>query len=71
MYPTDLQSDLATAEDRGKRRGRAEGRVEGFLVSLQSLMDSMGLSIDQALEALKISEAERPVYRSLLERGIC
>ena len=29
MYQTDLQSDLATAEDRGREAGRVEGRVEG------------------------------------------
>ena len=28
MYQTDLQSNLATAEDRGKRLGRQEGRSE-------------------------------------------
>ena len=30
MYQTDLQSDLATAEDRGERRGRIAGRQEGL-----------------------------------------
>ena len=29
MYQSDLQSDMATAEDRGRAEGRAEGRVEG------------------------------------------
>ena len=29
MYQTDLQSNLATAEDRGERRGREVGRQEG------------------------------------------
>ena len=28
MYQTDLQSNLATAEERGKRLGRQEGRSE-------------------------------------------
>ena len=28
MYQTDLQSNLATAEDRGERRGREAGRTE-------------------------------------------
>lgn len=30
MYQTDLQSDLATAEDRGERRGMHKGRQEGM-----------------------------------------
>ena len=67
MYQTDLQSDLATAEDRGERRGRMAGRAEGLFSALQNLMDSMGLSIDQAMSALKIPEADRPKYRSMLD----
>lgn len=62
MYQTDLQSDLATAED----RGRAEGRAEGIVSAIRNLIDSMGLTVDQAMDALKISEADRPKYRSLL-----
>jgi len=64
MYQTDYQSDIATAED----RGRAEGRAEGIISALQNLMDSMGLTIDQAMDILKISEADRPKYQSLLEK---
>jgi predicted transposase/invertase (TIGR01784 family) len=29
MYQTDMQSNIATAEDRGEQRGRQEGRQEG------------------------------------------
>lgn len=68
MYQTDLQSDLATAEDRGWAEGRAEGMAEGILSALQNLMDSMGLTIDQAMNALKISEGDRPKYLNLLEK---
>lgn len=66
MFQTDMQSDLATAEDRGERRGRAAGRAEGVLSAIQSLMDSMGLSVDQAMNVLKIAETDRPKYRSML-----
>lgn len=58
MYQTDLQSDLATAEDRG--------RAEGMAASIKNLMDSMGWSMEQAMSALKISEEDRPKYRKLL-----
>lgn len=66
MYQTDLQSNLATAEDRGERRGRAEGRAEGMTASIQSLMDTMGWTIEQAMAALKIPEEDRPKYSKLL-----
>ncbi len=59
MYQTDLQSDLATAEDRG--------RAEGIASALQSIMDSIGITVDQAMDLLKISETDRPKYRNLLE----
>jgi len=29
MYQTDMQSNIATAEDRGRAKGIVEGRVEG------------------------------------------
>lgn len=66
MYQTDLQSNLATAEDRGERRGRVEGRAEGMTASIQSLMDTMGWTIEQAMAALKIPEEDRPKYSKLL-----
>ena len=66
-FQTDLQSDLATAEDRGERRGRATGRAEGMTVSIRNLMDSMGWTIDQAMDALKISEEDRPEYTKILD----
>ena len=47
-------------------RGIEKGRVEGIFSALQNLMDSMGLSIEQAMNVLKIAESERPKYRSML-----
>lgn len=71
-FQTDLQSDLATAEDRGRAEGRVEGRMqgqtEGILKALQNLMDSMGLNADQAMNALKIPEQDRLRYQNLLEK---
>lgn len=58
-FQTDLQSDLATAEDRG--------RAEGILMSVQNLMDGMGLTIEQAMNILKVSEEDQSKYRSILE----
>ena len=70
MYQTDLQSDLATAEDRGRAEGiaagLAKGRRAGILSALQSLMERMGLSLDQAMDLLNIPDAERPMYRNIL-----
>ena len=58
QFQTDLQSDLATAEDKG--------RTAGIFSSLQSLMENMELSLEQAMNALNIPETDRAKYRSML-----
>ena len=42
-------------------------QMEGTLKSLQNLMKNMGLSVEQALAAVGIPEAERPQYEALLK----
>lgn len=66
MYQTDMQSNLATAEDRGERRGRAEGQIEATATNLRSLMESMDISLEEAMQALHISEDDRARYTELL-----
>ena len=48
--------------------GRAEGRAEGLLASIRALMASMGWSAEQAMEALKLPEIDRPKYADLLQK---
>ena len=45
---------------------KEEGRQETMVLNIKNLMDSMGLSIEQAMNVLKIAESERPKYRSML-----
>lgn len=52
MYQTDLQSNLATAEDRGRRIGQQEGRQEGRLernLEIARMMLSAGESIEKIM----------------------
>ena len=51
----------------GRAEGRAEGRVEGCAEAIRSLMESMGLSLEQAMRALKVPEQEQANYRKLLQ----
>ncbi len=53
MYQTDLQSDLATAEDRGKKAGRMEQRIE----IAQNLL-GMKLPLDQIIKATGLTREE-------------
>lgn len=52
-----------------RAEGHAEGRIEGILASIQSLMASMGLTMDQAMNALGISEEDRSTCRGLMKNS--
>ena len=49
--------------DDAKKEGREESQIE----SIQNLMDSLSLSMEQAMDALKISEDKREEYKKQLE----
>ena len=51
-----------------REKGRAEGHAERALSDLRNLMETLGLTIEQAMAALKVPEGERQKYMDLLER---
>ena len=57
-------------EEKGRAKGRAEGRAEGqaeaTIALIRNLMDSMGFSLEKAMQALRISEEDRAKYTELL-----
>lgn len=57
MYQTDQQSNLATAEDRGRRLGRQEGRQEGKL-EIARIMMSAGESIEKIMSYTGLTRQE-------------
>ena len=71
----DYHIARAARED-GLKEGRAEGRAEGHLAgraegvlsSIQNLMETLGLSIEAAMSALKIPEDERDKYARALKQ---
>ena len=83
MYQSDLESNLATAEDNGINKGIAIGRDEGIAIgrdegiaigaenallsSIKSLMNSMHWTAEQAMIALEISPEKQIDYRKHLE----
>lgn len=52
----------------GHAEGRIEGRVEGMLSSIKSLMETLGLSIEAAMNARKVLEDKRGKYVSMLKQ---
>ena len=45
-----------------------KGVAKGILTSIKNLMETMGLTIEQAMAALKVPESERQKYMDLLEQ---
>lgn len=54
-------------EENGIKKGIKEGIKEGILTSIQNLMESMNWTAEQAMEALKVPEAEWSQYESRLK----
>ena len=51
-----------------RRDGLQEGRAEGTLSSIKNLMETLDLSIEAAMNALKIPEDERTKYVNMLRQ---
>ncbi len=49
-------------------KGIAKGMTDAILASIKNLMETMSLTIEQAMAALKVPEGERQKYIDLLER---
>ena len=54
--------------EKGMEKGIAKGMTDAILASIKNLMETMGLTIEQAMAALKVPEGERQKYMDLLER---
>ena len=52
----------------GVAQGMAQGMEKGLVTALQNLMESMGWSIEQAMNALRIPEADRQGYAAQIAK---
>ena len=52
----------------GKAEGLAEGKAEGKAESIKNLMSTMNVSIDQAMDILKIPPEEHQYFKDLLAK---
>ena len=50
----------------GRREGKSEGRREGKAEAIRNLMESMSMTAEQAMKALKIPAGEFGKYMTLL-----
>lgn len=51
-----------------KKEGMQEGMIDGILTSVKNLMESMGWTAEQAMDALKISQEDRNKYAGMLKK---
>ena len=56
------------AMKQGLEKGKEMGITEALLASIRNLMDSMNLTAEQAMGALKVAEGEQAKYLTLLGR---
>ncbi len=56
-------------EERGIAIGIERGIEQGILSSIENLMETLKLTAKQAMEALKVPEAEQPKYASKLKQS--
>ena len=52
--------------EKGRAEGRAEGRIESTISTIRNLMGSMGWTLEQAMDAMQMPEADRPKYVEML-----
>ncbi|MCD8083812.1 MAG: hypothetical protein LUE86_09970, partial [Clostridiales bacterium] len=64
---TEATRILNQGKAEGRAEGRAEGKTENLLENLHALMETMALTAEQALAALKVPEEEHPKYLSMLK----
>lgn len=55
-------------EEIGIREGKREGKKEGILFSIQSLMETMNFTMEEAMNALKIPKTEQEQYTKKLKQ---
>ena len=61
-----IEKYIAEGRRKGIRKGRSEGRREGKAEAIRNLMESMSMTAEQAMKALKIPAGEFGKYMTLL-----
>ena len=61
-----IEKYIAEGRREGMRKGRSEGRREGKAEAIRNLMESMSMTAEQAMKALKIPAGEFGKYMTLL-----
>ena len=60
-------SGMCNLSEGVEQKGIEKGIARGIIISIQNLMESMGWSIEQAMDALQITTEERKGYLNMLK----
>lgn len=61
-------SEMCNLSEGVEQKGIAKGIAKGITASIRNLMESMGWSIEQAMDALQIPTEERNAYLNILKK---
>ena len=62
-----IEEMRADAKAEGRAEGRAEGNTESLVSSIKNVMDSIHVSIEEAMDILKIDPQKRQDYAARLK----
>ena len=62
------EKGMKAGREAGMEAGRKEGAAQNMLNSIKNLMETLGLTIEQAMSALKVPEMDRPKYLEELNK---
>ena len=66
VWDKAMEAGMEAGMKAGMEAGRKEGAAQTMLNSIKNLMETLGLTIEQAMSALKVPDADRPKYLELL-----
>lgn len=68
MARMDRESQLEEAHEDGLKEGHKEGAISNTIHNLNNLMDTMNLSLSEAMDALRVSKNLRPIIHERMKK---
>ena len=59
---------ISIGEKRGERRGERRGEKKAKLLDIKNVMESLGVSLEKAMDVLKIPADQRPMYAEMVNK---
>lgn len=63
-----VMAERAKSRAEGFAEGYAEGRLEGKIGNIRAIMESLSISVDDAMRLLKTPESDKDIIRELIKQ---